>query len=164
MPDQPPPINEAIAQKKFSCPACPAMALLASILFSILCGCATEDGMSFSNGHGDLGMFIFKKSTEFGGHPLISTTPPIETSWRYSEDHGGVVIRTNPKDCSSIETLLRRSFGEPRIATSNNPDVRRFLVYRLTPKGGGIQMLCDSNYTQVIILKPQIPKQPENTK
>lgn len=137
------------------------------ICFSLLAGCASYNDMStsFSAGKGDVGAFILKKATDFGGH--VSTTnvsPAIESSWQYFADQEGVVIRTTPNDCQSLEALLYQSFGAPRIAPTWNSDGTRLIAYRLTPDGGGIQLICDARNTQVIILKPQGLKHSENSK
>jgi len=163
MPDQPPVINEALDRKNLSQPPSRARWFVTAILGLLLCGCATEDDMKFSKGNGDLGIFILHKATEFGGQPSSSTIPVLNTQWRYSEDAEGVVIRANSKDCPSVESLLLHSFGEPRLNTTNTYGMR-FLVYRLSPKGGGIQMDCTPEGTQVIILKPESSRRAQNQK
>src|SRR5262249_55632791 len=92
----------------------PSLIATAICLFSLLCGCASADEMKFSAGSGDLGTFVLKTATDFGGHPISNDTKaPIGTAWKYSVDQYGVVILSPPKSCASLESFLKESFGVP---------------------------------------------------
>ena len=130
---------------------------------SLLCGCASDKEMQFSSGTGDVESFIFEKAIAFGGQPKTpSSAPGRGGSWSYAEDKHGVVIRTDSKRYSDLELFLRGSFGVPGF-NSPEKDGFRLLQYRLTEHGGGIQLTCDSQYTQVIIIKPWDSKVQTNT-
>lgn len=132
--------------------------------FAIVAGCASHDDMKFSTGTGDIGTFILKKATDFGGHTTsTNSVAMIGTTWRYSEDQYGVVIRTDPKAFSSVESLLHQSFGSPGFVSNETKDGFKLIQYRLTANGGGIQFSCDSNYAQIIVLKPHSSEKPKDT-
>lgn len=116
--------------------------------------------MRFNKGKGDAGTFILLKAIDFGGKPFVTNgLPAIGNSWRYAEDQYGVVIRMSPRQYPVVESFLRQAFGSPGFGPSDTVDGGKLGGYRLTPKGGGIQFGYDSNCTQVIILKPLVPKQ-----
>lgn len=128
-----------------------AMKIWASLFtFALLCGCAHQH---FVTGHGDVGQFILRKATHFGGTPTTTNgLPAISDHWRYSEDEHGIVIRLSQREYPSVESFLHQSFGLPAGGNSGKNG-----YYRLTTKGGSIYFTDDDHMTTVIILRSPPP-------
>jgi len=121
------------------------------LVAAVFCGCA---GDHFKTGRGDVGPFILQQAVARGGSPDTNSLPPISGAWRYSEDKYGVVIRMSPEQFPAIEAFLHNAFGEPKINPAETPEGFKLGVYRLSSKGGAIQFSCDTNQTQIIVLRP----------
>jgi hypothetical protein len=122
------------------------------LLAAILCGCSSEH---FKTGHGDAGRFILDTAIARGGHPVATNNlPTLGGRWQYSTDQYGVVIKLPPDQYPNVEALLANSFGKPKFAPTKGTDGSMFFFYRLSSKGGAIQVFGQTNYTQVIIIRP----------
>ena len=120
---------------------------------SLLCGCVSDH---VTAGHGDVGQFILQQSVCYGGSPTTTNgLPAITNHWRYSEDAHGVEIFMSRSDYPSVESFLNRAFaGKPQFGPKVAADGSRIHEYRLSSKGGGIQLNGDDTGTVVIILRP----------
>jgi len=122
------------------------------LLAAFLCGCSSEH---FTTGRGDVGQFILQQAIIRGGSPVTTNgLPAITTEWRYSTDTYGVVIRMPREEYPLVEDFLGQAFGKPGFGPKDKPDGGRLGEYRLTSKGGGIQFSCDTNRTEVIVIRP----------
>lgn len=124
------------------------------ILVLAISGCASEH---YSAGHGDVGQFILRQATRYGGVPTTTNNLPVITShWRYSEDERGMQIHLPTDDYSRIEAFLDRAFaGKHQFGSGGSAENNtRIHEYRLSPKGGGIQLTGQDDDTQVIIIRP----------
>jgi len=125
------------------------------IVFSLilLCGCVTHE-QRFKTGSGDVGEFILQQAA-IRGRESITTNglPAIPGSWLYKEDQYGVIIRFSRGDYDAVERLLRQTFGEPALGPQDNKQGGWMSVYRPTSSSGSIQFRCDSEGSQVIILR-----------
>src|SRR5208282_3578504 len=84
--------------------------------------------------------------------------PAITSHWRYSEDANGVEIFMARNDYSSVESFLNQAFaGKPQFGPKVAADGGRIHEYRLSSRGGGIQLDGDEGGTVVIILRPSGP-------
>ncbi|HEU6448189.1 MAG TPA: hypothetical protein VFV23_07120 [Verrucomicrobiae bacterium] len=129
-------------------------------LAALVCGCSSEH---FVTGHGNVGQFILQQAILRGGNPATTNDLPIiDTKWRYSTDKYGVVIRMPREEYPSIEKFLFQAFGKPGFGPTDISNGGRLGEYRLTAKGGGIQFVSDTNWTQVTIIRP-MSKQEWNT-
>ena len=132
------------------------------ILFSLLpigllLGCAHEH---FTKGRGDVGQFIVQQAVlRCGLSACTNEGPQISGPWRYSEDDHGVIIQMAREQYPAIESLLRETFGQPRIGPVDTTDGGRSGFYKLSPKGGVIQFGYDANGTQVTIVRPLSKKE-----
>lgn len=119
----------------------------------LLCGCVSDNAAA---GHGDVGQFILQQSVSYGGS--LTTTnglPAITSHWRYSEDAHGVEIFMSRSNYPSVESFLNQAFaGKPQFGPIVAADGGRIHEYRLSSKGGGIQLTGDDTGTVVIILRP----------
>ena len=70
-----------------------------------------------------------------------------------SRDEYGVVIRLAREDYDPVESLLRLSFGKPKIGPRKTTDGGMMGMYKLTPKGGVLSFSGHSNYTEVIVIR-----------
>jgi hypothetical protein len=118
------------------------------------CGCSTEH---FTKNRGDVGQFIFQQAIRYGGNPTTTNWLPVVTSrWRYLEDAHGMQMRLPPRDYSSIEAFLNLAFADSKQfgPTTSEDGVFRIHEYRMSAKGGGVQLSGDSHKTSLIILRP----------
>ena len=119
------------------------------LLAVFICGCSSEH---FKTGRGDVGQFILQQAIIRGGSPVdTNALPAISTRWRYSTDKYGVVVRMPREEFGSVEDFLRQAFGKPTIEPT---ETSKLGVYRLSSKGGAIQFVSDTNWTQVIVIRP----------
>lgn len=126
--------------------------ILGSVL--ALCGCAHREEMRFTQGKGDAGKFILGHAFARGADPITTNAlPAITGPWTYSVDEYGVVIRLAKEDYDSVESLLRLSFGKPKIGPMETRDGGRMGMYRLTPKGVVLSFCGHSNCTEVIVIR-----------
>lgn len=128
------------------------------ILFVVvLCGCASSH---FRKGMGDVGQFIIQQAVARGGTPVnTNNLPVVNGKWSFYEDQYGIVVRLPREEFPAVESVLRASFGEPKIEPAKTDNAVKFGAYRLTDKGGGIQFTCDTKETQVIIVRPLSQKE-----
>jgi hypothetical protein len=122
------------------------------LLTALFCGCSSDH---FATGRGDVGQFILQQSIIRGGYPITTNgLPPIATQWRYSTDNYGVIVRMPRDEFPSVEEFLRQAFGKPKFGPTDTSNGGKLGEYRLTAKGGGIQFVSDTNWTQVTIIRP----------
>ncbi len=125
--------------------------LFFALVVAALFGCASDH---FTTGRGDVGQFILQQAIVRGGSPVTTNLPPIDGAWRYATDQYGVVIRMSREEFPSVEQYLRQAFGKPGFGPTDTSDGGKLGEYRLTPKGGGIQFVSHTNWTQVTIIRP----------
>jgi hypothetical protein len=126
-----------------------------SLIFYFVCA-SVRGEEKFEAGSGDVGVFIIRQAVAFGGSPAATNGfAPIKTEWRYSEDAHGTIIQMPKSVHHQIEALLKQAFGSPRFGPSSATDGGKLAAYRLTPKGGGIQVTYDQKNTQIIIRGPK---------
>lgn len=132
-----------------------ARALIFTILATLLLGCATSKEMKFKRGKGSVGEFIIAEARAIGGQ-LLSTNalPALDEEWTIFRDQYGVVLRLPHHSFSNVEALLKAAFGEPRMKPATTTDGGRMGIYRLTSKGGVIQFVQETEWTQVTIIRP----------
>jgi hypothetical protein len=100
---------------------------------------------------------LFCRKQLRAARPPVNTNslPMIAGSWQYSEDKYGVIIRMSTNQFPALDTFMYAAFGnKPRIPVTENMEGGRMGMYRLSPKGGGLQFGCDAKSTQVIIVRP----------
>ncbi|MGA3267381.1 MAG: hypothetical protein ABSE16_11215 [Verrucomicrobiota bacterium] len=119
----------------------------------LLCGCVSDHATA---GHGDVGQFILQQSVSYGGSPTTTNgLPAITSHWRYSKDAHGVEIFMPRSKYPSVESFLNQAFaGKMQYGPIVAADGGRTHEYRLSSKGGGIQLNGDDTGTVVIILRP----------
>jgi hypothetical protein len=118
----------------------------------MLSGCAHG---KFTKGRGDVSEFIVHQAMIRGGQPITTNDLPVlAESWKYFEDEKGVVVCLKRQSCDKVKALLLHAFGNPTHASKNTEDGTEWIAYRLTAKGGGIQIACIDDVTQVIIIRP----------
>ena len=132
------------------------MRVYALILVSALAmiGCATEH---YTTRHGDVGQFILQQAISYGGVPTTTNGLPVVTSrWRYLEDEHGMQIHLPSHDYSSIEAFLDQAFaGKPQFGPSGSAESRtRIHEYRISQKGGGVQLSEQNSDTLVLVIRP----------
>jgi hypothetical protein len=132
------------------------MRICGSILVSafLMGGCATEH---HSTGQGDAGQFILEHAIRYGGVPTTTNGLPVVTSrWRYLEDEHGMQIHLPPHDYPELEAFLNQAFaGKPQFGPSGSAESRtRIHEYRMSEKGGGVQLSEQDSDTQVVIVRP----------
>ncbi len=118
----------------------------------ILSGCIHGQ---FTKGRGDVSEFIVHQAMICGGQPITTNDLPVlAESWKYFEDDKGVVVSLKRQSCDKVKALLLHAFGNPTHPSKNAEDGTEWIAYRLTAKGGGIQIACIDDVTQVIITRP----------
>ena len=125
-----------------------------ALIAVITCGCATEH---FTTSHGDVGQFVLQQAISYGGSPTTTNGLPVVTShWRYTEDAHGMQIYLPPGDYSGVESFLNLAFvGKPQFGPKVSDDgSTRIHEYRMSSKGGGVQLTGHDTDTLVIILRP----------
>lgn len=125
-----------------------------ALAVALVSGCATE---YFSKSHGDAGQFILTQAIRYGGSPTSTNgLPVVRSHWRYSEDAHGMHIYLPPGTYSDIEAFLNQAFaGARQFGPKVSDDGRtRIHEYRMSSKGGGVQLAGDSAEVSVIILRP----------
>jgi hypothetical protein len=132
------------------------MRVCAFIFLSALAmiGCATEH---HTTGHGDVGQFILQHAIRYGGVPTTTNgLPVVTTRWRYLEDEHGTQIHLPSHDYSSVEAFLNQAFaGKPQFGPSGLSEKRtRIHEYRMSQKGGGIQLSEQDSDTLVLVIRP----------
>jgi hypothetical protein len=129
------------------------------IVLTALCSCVHRDEMRFTTGTGDAGQFILQQAVAFGGQPTgTNGVPAILGSWRYSEDSHGFVVRMSRDDYTAVEKVLNQAFGPAKFGPTEVTDGGVLGAYRLTPKGGGIYFGHNTNYTEVILIRPKVER------
>ncbi len=127
----------------------------------VLClpGCATS---RFKSGQGDAGYFILLKAEKFGAVPTdTNAVSNLKGPWHFLEDQYGVVVRMPYSEYPALETFLKASFGAPQVGPKESKKVKgtTYGVYRLTPKGGGLQFsISKDTGAQVVIIGPMDTK------
>lgn len=116
-------------------------------------GCAT---VHYTTGHGDVGQLILQQAISYGGSPTTNSLPVVMSHWRYTEDAHGMQIYLPPSDYSAVEAFLNLAFaGKPQFGPKTSDDgVTRIHEYRMSSKGGGVQLTGHDTDTLVIILRP----------
>lgn len=128
---------------------CAQFFILAAV---ICCGCSSDH---FKSGHGDVGLFILKHAVARGGNIVMTNSlPPVNVSWRYSEDTNGVVIQMSRKNYPEVKEFLHEAFGEPKFGPVKSTDGGELGVYRLSSKGGGIQFGYNAKETHIVVIRP----------
>jgi hypothetical protein len=132
------------------------MRIYALILVSALAmiGCATEH---YTTGRGDVGQFILQQAIRYGGGPTTTNgLPAVISGWRYLEDEHGMQIHLPQHEYSRIEGFLNRAFaGKPQFGPSGSAESRtRIHEYRISQKGGGIQLSEQESDTLVLVIRP----------
>jgi hypothetical protein len=132
------------------------MSVYTLILVSALAmiGCATEH---YTTGHGDVGRFILEHAIRYGGTPTVTNgLPVITTRWRYLEDEHGMQIHLPPHDYPGLEGFLDQAFaGKPQFGPSGSAENRtRIHEYRMSQKGGGVQLSEQDADTLVLVIRP----------
>ena len=120
----------------------------------LACGCTTE---YFTKSHGDVGQFILQQTVRYGGSPTTTNGLPVITSqWRYLEDSHGMQIHLPPNAYSDIEAFLNQAFaGKRQFGPEGSADARtRIHEYRMSDKGGGVQLTEQDSETLVLVLRP----------
>jgi hypothetical protein len=131
-----------------------AVCVLVIVFALATIGCSREHGTS---GKGDAGQFILQHTSRYGGVPTTTNGLPVVTSrWRYVEDAYGMQIQLPADDYARVEAFLDRAFAgarqfDPGTSTGSRP---RIHAYRMSAKGGGIQLTEQDSHTLVIILRP----------
>jgi hypothetical protein len=124
-----------------------------ALAVGLFCGCATEHS---TIGHGDVGQFILQQAINYGGSPTTTNGLPVITSnWRYSEDSYGMQIYLSRSDYVSVELFLNQAFaGKPQFGPKVSDDgSSRIHEYRMSSKGGGIQLSGHDSGTLIIIIR-----------
>jgi hypothetical protein len=122
--------------------------------FVVACGCATE---RVSKTHGDVGLFIVQQVIRCGGSPTTTNgLPVIASQWDYLEDSNGMQIHLRADAYSDVEMFLNRAFANQRqFGPKVSEDGRtRIHEYRMSEKGGGVQLTEQDSETHVLILRP----------
>jgi len=125
-----------------------------ALAVGLACGCASEH---FTKSHGDVGQFILLRAIDYGGSPATTNGLPIVTSsWRYAEDANGTQIFLPASAYSSVEAFLNQAFAGsrqfgPKVSDDGSHQIHE---YRMSSKGGGVQLAGDATETSVIVLRP----------
>ena len=120
----------------------------------IVCSCAIGH---FTKGSGDVGQFILQQAIRYGGSPTTANGLPVVTShWRYLEDSRGMQIHLPADTYSDVEAFLNQAFaGMRQFGPAGSADTRtRIHEYRMSAKGGGVQLSEQDSETMVIVLRP----------
>jgi hypothetical protein len=120
----------------------------------LACGCAAEH---LTKGHGDVGRFILQQAIKYGGSPTTSNgLPVIASRWRYLEDAHGTQIHLPADAYSDVQVFLNQAFaGKRQFGPAGSADNRtRIHEYRISAKGGGIQLSEQDSDTVVLVLRP----------
>jgi|GEM_PF-6973946 hypothetical protein len=128
--------------------------LIFALVTVLFCGCATEH---YTTGRGDVGHFILQQAISYGGSPTTTNGLPVVMShWRYSEDVYGMQIYLPHSDYSSVEAFLNQAFaGKPQFGPEVSKDgSTQIHEYRMSSKGGGVQLSSHDTDTLVIVLRP----------
>jgi len=125
-----------------------------SLAALIICGCATEH---FTKDSGDVGQFILQQAIRYGGSPTSTNgLPVVRSHWRYLEDARGSQIHLPRDTYSDVELFLDKAFaGTRQFGPAGSADTRtRIHEYRMSTKGGGIQLSEQDSDTVVLVLRP----------
>ncbi|HXA44415.1 MAG TPA: hypothetical protein VNZ25_02820 [Candidatus Angelobacter sp.] len=131
---------------------------LIGLLFALVgffCGCETEH---YTDGRGDVGQFILQQVVSYGGRPTTTNgLPVVMSSWSHSKDDNGMEIRFSPSDYDRVEMFLNQAFaGMPQYGPKTSGDgITRIHEYRMSPKGGGVQLSSDDEGVRVVIIHTQ---------
>ena len=120
----------------------------------VACGCATEH---FASSQGNVGQFILEQAIRYGGSPTTTNGLPVVASrWRYLEDAHGMQIHLPPNAYPDVEAFLNQAFaGVRQFGPAGSPvDRTRIHSYRMSAKGGGVQLSEQDSDTLVIVLRP----------
>jgi hypothetical protein len=122
----------------------------------LVCACAGEKEMRFTKGTGDMGHFLMQQALKRGARPVATNSLPVVAGdWSYSEDQYGVVLHLPRERFSEIEVFLQQAFGAPAQQATDTKDGGKLGWYSPKAIGVALQFGCDSNVTQVIVLRPQ---------
>ena len=125
----------------------------------ITCSCGTQQ---FTKDSGDAGQFILQQATRYGGIPTVTNgLPVVTTHWKYLEDEFGMQIHLPANAYPELEAFLNQAFaGAPQFGPAGSADKRtRIHEYRITVKGGGIQLSEQEAETVVVVLRsPRVSK------
>lgn len=127
---------------------------LFTVAVALACGCATEH---LTKRRGDVGQFILQQAIRYGGSPTTTNGLPVITShWSYLEDAHGMQIHLPANTYSGVEGFLNQAFaGQRQFGPAGSAAARtRIHEYRMSEKGGGIQLNEQDSETVVIILRP----------
>ena len=116
-----------------------------------LCGCSSDH---FTAGHGDVGQFILQQAIVCGGTPTTNSLPVISGRWRYSDGKAIVVIQMSGEQYPAVEPFLRQAFGEPTVTADDG----KLQVYRLSSKGGAVQLSYNAKQTYISVSEPLTPE------
>jgi hypothetical protein len=136
------------------------LALLTVIGSLLICGCAGEKEMHFTKGAGDMGQFVMQQALKRGARPVATNSlPALDGDWSYSEDQYGVVLHLPRERFSEVEAFLRQAFGAPAQEAIDTTDGGKLGWYSPRTIGVALQFGCDTNSTQVLVLRPQPAKE-----
>jgi len=117
----------------------------------ILSGCVHGQ---FTKGRGDVSAFIVHQAMIRGGQPITTNDLPVlAKNWKFFEDDKGVVVRLKRQECDKVKSLLLRAFGNPTYSPTKTDEGNELIAYRLTAKGGSIQLACFDDQTQITIIR-----------
>lgn len=130
--------------------------LIVTASLLLLCGCAHDGEMRFTQGKGDMGQFILQQALKRDARPVATNNlPTITGEWRYSEDQYGVVLQLPRERFTDTQTFLLQAFGPPDHEPSETTDGGQVGWYAPKTIGVALQFGYNPERTQVIVLRPQ---------
>lgn len=129
-------------------------AYIFALAVALACCCATQH---FTKKQGNVGQFILQLVIRYGGQPTTTNElPSIMSHWSYLEDDNGTQIHLPPNSYSDVEVFLNQAFaGKRQFGPNASADGRtRIHEYRMSEKGGGVQLTEHGSETLVLVLRP----------
>ena len=139
-----------------------------AVLAALMCGCAHEqlskgrDGVQLTEGQGDVGLFILRKSIQYHCTPVrTNSLPAVSGAWycleNDSEAQKSVLVVMSQDRFAEIVAFLREAFGQLSIGPEDMGGGWIYGEYSFSRQGEPrIEFRRGARRTQVTIIGPFI--------
>jgi hypothetical protein len=120
-------------------------------LLNLLIAAAVVVGCSRS---GDLGTFLVREVTKYGGHTKTNTMPlKLDAHWTVKRDKNGLQVSVTSTSFASIDTFMNQTFGVPKVSVDSNDTGQPHRVWAAADIGVAIQLIGRPGGADIICVR-----------
>ncbi|HUR47625.1 MAG TPA: hypothetical protein VMZ27_17205 [Candidatus Saccharimonadales bacterium] len=125
-----------------------------TLIFALLAILAVVAITSSCSRSGNFGTFIVSEVTKHGGHAVTNQPIPIlKAHWTVKSDENGFQAFVTGASFASIDSVMRRSFGEPKISINADASGQPHLTWAAVDIGVAIQIMGRTDGAEIICVR-----------